>query len=88
MGWITTLALYFVIWWTVIFAVLPFGMRTQEEEGDVVLGTTHSAPHRFSFRWVAFWTSIAAALIVGAFRFSTEVLGLGLDSFPHVIPGT
>jgi predicted secreted protein len=38
------LALYFVIWWTVLFAVLPFGVRTQGEAGEVVPGTPASAP--------------------------------------------
>lgn len=38
------LALYFVLWWTVLFAVLPWGMRTQGEEGEVVPGTSSSAP--------------------------------------------
>jgi predicted secreted protein len=40
------LALYFIIWWTVLFAVLPFGIRTQAEEGRVVPGTPESAPVR------------------------------------------
>ena len=31
----STIAIFFVVWWIVLFAVLPFGMRTQEEEGDV-----------------------------------------------------
>jgi predicted secreted protein len=37
-------AIYVFIWWIVLFAVLPFGVRTQEEEGDVVPGTPASAP--------------------------------------------
>jgi predicted secreted protein len=37
-------AVYFVIWWTVLFAVLPFGVRTQGEAGEVVPGTPASAP--------------------------------------------
>ena len=40
------IAIYFVVWWTILFAVLPFGVRTQEEEGEVVLGSERSAPHR------------------------------------------
>lgn len=40
------IALYFVIWWTVLFAVLPLGLRTQSEEGEVVPGTPESAPAR------------------------------------------
>jgi predicted secreted protein len=39
-------AIYLVIWWVVLFAMLPIGVRTQAEEGDVVPGTTESAPHR------------------------------------------
>ncbi len=27
MGWITGLAIYFVIWWITLFMVLPFGVR-------------------------------------------------------------
>jgi len=38
------IVLYFIIWWTVLFAVLPFGIRTQAEEGRVVPGTPESAP--------------------------------------------
>lgn len=38
------IATYFIIWWTTLFAVLPFGLRTQGEGGDVVPGTPESAP--------------------------------------------
>lgn len=38
------IALYFIIWWTVLFAVLPIGVRTQSEAGEVVPGTPESAP--------------------------------------------
>jgi len=40
------LALYFVIWWTTLFAILPLGVRTQAEEGSIVPGTPESAPAR------------------------------------------
>jgi len=33
------IAIYFIIWWTVLFAVLPIGVRTQAEDGAVVPGT-------------------------------------------------
>ena len=38
------IALYLVIWWVTLFAVLPIGLRTQEDEGEVVPGTPESAP--------------------------------------------
>ena len=40
------MAIYFIIWWIVLFAVLPFGVRTQAEDGSVVPGTPESAPAR------------------------------------------
>jgi predicted secreted protein len=41
---VMAVAIYIFIWWIVLFAVLPFGVRTQAEEGDVVPGTPESAP--------------------------------------------
>jgi len=38
------IALYIMIWWMTLFAVLPFGVRTQGEAGHVVDGTPASAP--------------------------------------------
>jgi predicted secreted protein len=38
-------ALYVLIWWIVLFAMLPIGVRTQAEEGKVAPGTAESAPH-------------------------------------------
>ena len=31
MGWFTGCVLYLLIWWTVLFAVLPFGVRPAEQ---------------------------------------------------------
>jgi predicted secreted protein len=38
------IAIYLVLWWTILFAVLPIGVRTQGEDGTVVPGTPESAP--------------------------------------------
>lgn len=38
------IATYICLWWTLLFAALPFGLRTQEEDGTVVPGTPASAP--------------------------------------------
>jgi predicted secreted protein len=38
------IAVYVIIWWTVLFAVLPIGVRTQGEDGTVVPCTPESAP--------------------------------------------
>jgi predicted secreted protein len=78
MNWGSLLAIYFVVWWTILFAVLPWGLRTQEEEGEVVLGTTASAPVRPRLLAKAFWTSIIAAVLVGLFWLAVERYGLSL----------
>ena len=40
-------ALYFIIWWITLFAILPFGVRTSEEAGEKLSpGSAESAPHR------------------------------------------
>jgi predicted secreted protein len=40
----TGLAVYFVIWWLVLFLTLPFGIRSQHEDGDSAPGTDPGAP--------------------------------------------
>ena len=69
-------AIYFVVWWIVLFAVLPFGMHTQDEAGDVVLGTIRSARVRPRLIKTAIATTIVAAIIVGALVFASDYLGL------------
>jgi predicted secreted protein len=40
------IALYLVIWWIVLFAMLPIGVRTAEEAGEKTSpGNAESAPH-------------------------------------------
>jgi predicted secreted protein len=41
---VMAVAIYIFIWWIVLFAVLPFGVHTQDEAGSVVPGTPGSAP--------------------------------------------
>jgi predicted secreted protein len=79
MTWGSLIAIYFIVWWTILFAVLPFGMRTQEEEGEVVLGTAASAPARPRLLRTAIATSIIAAILVGLFWLAVERFGLSLS---------
>ena len=41
-------AIYFVIWWVTLFAVLPFGVRSQREAGEVVRGTDPRRPRQIA----------------------------------------
>lgn len=60
------IAIYVVIWWTVLFAILPIGVRTQGEDGTVVPGTPASAPTRPRLIRVVLLTTIVSALVFGA----------------------
>jgi predicted secreted protein len=60
------LAVYFVVWWVVLFAVLPIGLRTQHEAGEVVPGTPASAPVRPRFLMIIVTTTLVSAAIVAA----------------------
>ena len=58
-----SIALYFVIWWTTLFAVLPIGVRTQGEAGEVVPGTPASAPVKPRVLWVLGVNTLVAAAV-------------------------
>ncbi len=63
MSWPLSIALFFVVWWIVLFAVLPFGVRTQRESNNVVPGTPESAPVYFPLARVFMVNTIVAALV-------------------------
>ena len=61
----SALAVYFIIWWVVLFAVLPWGVRTQADENDVTLGTVPSAPSRPIMLRKVIATTIVAGIVYG-----------------------
>ena len=67
------IAIYVVLWWTVLFAVLPLGVRTQGEEGAVVPGTPASAPAQPRLLRVVVLTTLISGLVFvalwGALRY-------------------
>ncbi len=44
MSWMLGTALYFIIWWTLLFTILPFGVRSQHEAKEIVPGSEPGAP--------------------------------------------
>ena len=62
------LAIYVLFWTLSLFLVLPFGMRTSEEEGArSERGHADSAPHAFSFGKAALRATIVSAILFGLF---------------------
>ncbi len=63
MGIPTAIAIYFFIRWITLFAVLPWGVRSQGDEGAP--GTDPGAP-RVPRLWAKLiWTTVAATVIFG-----------------------
>jgi predicted secreted protein len=63
----TAVAIYFLIWWTVLFAVLPWGIRSQAEGGDVSPGTDPGAPSLPQLGRKALWTTVVASVVFALF---------------------
>ncbi len=80
MNWYTGLMVYIIIWWCVLFCVLPLGVRTPEEAGEPAIpGQAPSAPVRPQLLLKAgLATGISAVLFI-AFYFAQryDVFGIG-----------
>ena len=63
MLWTTALAIYFLIWWIVLFAVLPWGVRSQHESGEISPGTDPGAPAIPNLRRKLVWTTAVATVV-------------------------
>ncbi|MBV9051586.1 MAG: DUF1467 family protein [Hyphomicrobiales bacterium] len=67
MPWSTILAwlaIYVVVWWITIFAILPIGVRSQDEAGEVVPGSDPGAPALPRLALKALITTAVSAVIL------------------------
>jgi predicted secreted protein len=74
----TSIAIYFLVWWTVLFAVLPWGVRSQHEIGEIPPGTDPGAPAIPALRSKLIWTTVVATAVFAAFNvvYVTRLVGL------------
>ncbi len=61
----TALAIYFVLWWIVLFVTLPFGVRSQHEDGGGAPGTDPGAPVASLMGRKLIWTTVISAVVFG-----------------------
>jgi predicted secreted protein len=62
----TGFAIYFVMWWIVLFLTLPFGVRSQHEDGESSPGTDPGAPIASQMGRKLIWTTLISAVIFAA----------------------
>ncbi len=66
----TGFAIYFVMWWIVLFLTLPFGVRSQHEDGEGAPGTDPGAPIATQMGRKLLWTTVISALLFAAAVFA------------------
>ncbi|MEN9682885.1 MAG: hypothetical protein RLZZ427_636 [Pseudomonadota bacterium] len=68
MQWTSALAIFFLIWVMSAFFVMPFGLRTLDEDGTVrVPGQVDSAPANFDPRRIARRATVLAVILFALF---------------------
>ncbi|HSF90830.1 MAG TPA: DUF1467 family protein [Paracoccaceae bacterium] len=81
----TTLAIgiYIFIWWITLFAVLPFGVRTQQEAGEVVPGTPESAPEKPRLLRVFAINTIVATIVFAVVYSAIVFRWINIENIPY-----
>ncbi|OLF73045.1 hypothetical protein AWH62_08830 [Maricaulis sp. W15] len=61
-GVINGLVVFLIVWWLFFFMMLPIGVRSQEEAGDVVSGSEPGAPQAPNLARKMWWTTIVTSI--------------------------
>ena len=86
MSFISLFAIYFIVWWVTLFAVLPVGVTTGADHGPALEGTRGSAPDAPRMGFKVALTTLISAVIVGLFYLLTVVFGWSVDDIPRIVP--
>ncbi len=86
MSWVSLVAVFLIVWWTVLFAMISYGLRTQDDDNEVTLGTVSSAPRGPHMLRVVIRTTIVALIICGIFFGLTRGLGYSFNDLPRIVP--
>ncbi|PHR61395.1 MAG: hypothetical protein COA43_03330 [Robiginitomaculum sp.] len=86
---ITSIAIYFVVWWFMLFTVLPWGVKGQYEDGGVVKGTEPGAPSKPVMKKKMIQNSVLSlvvwAIIMVIIKFDLITID-NIPFFPDFVP--
>jgi predicted secreted protein len=71
-----------IAWWIAFQAMLPFGVRSHQEEGTVIPGTEPSAPVSPNLGRKAIYAGLVALVVWGALFALIEFQVVSLDDIP------
>lgn len=86
MTWTGAFVLYPILWFLVLFIVLPRGQATQLESGEVVAGTPGGAPAEINIYRKFLYAAIGAAAILAIVTLVLEAEVFVLDDFDFLFP--
>jgi predicted secreted protein len=81
----TMFAIYFVLWWIVLFLTLPFGVRSQHEDGVGAAGTDPGAPIASRMGQKLIWTTVISAVIFAVAMFAYYAGYLSIEKLSKLI---
>jgi len=79
-----SIATYVICWWLIFFVILPLGIKTQEEAGDIKPGTPGSAPvnHRLPMKLLV--TTLISGLFFASFYYAMQNNMISLEGIPFL----
>ncbi len=89
MSIVSGLVLFAVIWFMVLFILLPIGLETQGDRGEIEPGTHAGAPANFDLKKKLFratWISAILWVAIAAVIFSGLITVRDLDIFDRMRP--
>lgn len=82
-------AVFYVMWWIVLIAVLPWGVKTAQEAGEQgVAGQATSAPQNPMLLKKVLWTTIVTTVLFCLFKANFDYGWLTIDDLPGPSTGT
>jgi predicted secreted protein len=82
MGIAGSLMVIAIAWWLAFFLLLPVGIRSQIEDGNVLPGSEPSAPTAPRLWLKAVWALVIALVFWGALYWLIELSGISIEDIP------
>ena len=87
MGFVFYLSVYLVVWWTVLFTILPLGVRSHHEEGiDVPGGGEPASPVNPNIKKKFITTTWVSAIVLGVIWLVLHFNLITLPTYPIAAP--
>ena len=84
MSLVFAVATYFIVWWLVLFMVLPWSVTTQGESGKISPGTVESAPASPKLWPKLIATTVIATIVFAGIYVMIAYKIVTVDDFPFL----